>query len=235
MRADGVVRIANHGTDHAAEGGGGTDAPLYARLGYSTATFPAGHDNAITLVRDGLRSHRSGFRVLACTPAVAASRARTHWVTGADGASPDHGAGRTGEVVPGPAVTMASLVRGPVEVRLAVLDDTTGLTGDTVLEFGGWPTTGLTSIVAPLAGFDAPVEGRETSASPLADQVSVPLLRTASAPRADRVYAAAVVLCAGEAPALPAVRCAGRTVAVTWPGGERCVLDLALPGTAPTR
>ena len=233
VRADGVVRVANHGTDHAAEGGEGTDAPLYARLGYSTATFPAGHDNAITLVRDGLRSHRSGFRALACTPAVAASRARTHWVTGADGTSPDHGSGRAGHVVAGPAVTMASLVRGPVEVRLAVLDDTTGVTGGTVLEFGGWPTTGLTSIVAPLAGFDEPGREQRTSASPLADRVRVPLLRTASPPRADRVYAAAVVLCSGEAPALPAVRCRGRTVAVTWPGGERCVLDLGFPAAAP--
>jgi hypothetical protein len=232
VRADGVVRVANHGTDHAVEGDDRTDAPLYARLGYSTATFPAGHDNAITLVRDGLRSHRSGFRPLACTPDVAASHARTHWVTG-DDAAPDHGSGRSGDVVAGPPVTMASVVRGPVEVRLAVLDDVTGVTAGTVLEFGGWPTTGLTSIVAPLAGFGGSGGEHQTSASPLADQVRVPVLRTASPPRANQVYAAAVVLCLGEAPALPAVRCHGRTVAVSWPGGEETVVDLLFPSAAP--
>jgi len=96
------------------------------------------------------------------------------------------------------------------------------------------PTTDP-AIVAPLAGFGEPAHGQRTSASPLADQVRVPLLRTASSPQADRVYAAAVVLCSGEAPALPAVRCSGRTVAVTWPDGEECVLDLDFPGAAPSR
>ena len=35
---DGIVRIVNHGTDHAAEGSLVGDSPLYARIGYSTAT-----------------------------------------------------------------------------------------------------------------------------------------------------------------------------------------------------
>ena len=39
-RADGIVRVVNHGTDHAVEGATVADSPLYARLGYSTATSP---------------------------------------------------------------------------------------------------------------------------------------------------------------------------------------------------
>ena len=38
--ADGIVRIVNHGTDHAVPGSLVGDSPLYARLGYSTATSP---------------------------------------------------------------------------------------------------------------------------------------------------------------------------------------------------
>ncbi|WP_165831727.1 DUF2264 domain-containing protein [Brachybacterium endophyticum] len=39
-RADGIVRVLNHGTDHARQRSEGLDDPLYARLGYSTATSP---------------------------------------------------------------------------------------------------------------------------------------------------------------------------------------------------
>src|SRR2546423_981554 len=39
-RADGIVRVVNHGTDHAVEGAESADSPLSARLGYSTATAP---------------------------------------------------------------------------------------------------------------------------------------------------------------------------------------------------
>ena len=39
-RDDGIARVVNHGTDHALPGSDGGDSPLYARLGYSTATSP---------------------------------------------------------------------------------------------------------------------------------------------------------------------------------------------------
>ena len=44
-RADGIVRVVNHGTDHAVEGATVADSPLYARLGYSTATSPVLDDS----------------------------------------------------------------------------------------------------------------------------------------------------------------------------------------------
>jgi hypothetical protein len=72
-RADGVVRVVNHGTDHAQLGVQKSDSPLYARLGYSTATCPwldeeswaSPSDQAVTLVdAAGRATHRTGFEIL---------------------------------------------------------------------------------------------------------------------------------------------------------------------------
>lgn len=68
--ADGVVRVVNHGTDHTTVGQDVGDSPLYARLGYSTVTFPlhrgtdweAPLDQSVALVdENGRRSHRAGM------------------------------------------------------------------------------------------------------------------------------------------------------------------------------
>ncbi|MEU0562398.1 DUF2264 domain-containing protein [Dactylosporangium sp. NPDC006015] len=229
-RADGVVRVANHGTDHALEGDGGTDAPLYARLGYSTATFPAGDDNAIALVRDGEPSHRSGFRTVGCTTDGAVSVARLHWVGTPDTAAPDHGSGRTGTVTWGPHMTMASLIRGAVEVRVARIDDEVDdeePAPGTVLEFSGWPITrGLTSLLVPLHGFEGAALSERTVASPLGDEVRVPVLRAAEPPRAGRVYAVAVRLSRAPSGGLPTVTAAAGTVTVHWPDGSTATVTL---------
>ena len=226
VRRDGVVRVINHGTDHASEGDARTDAPLYARLGYSTATFPTAHDNTVCLVRDGHRSDRAGF---VAGPGV--SRGRVRWVTpGAP--EPDHGSGRSGAVTWGPHLTVASAVRGAVEVRACLVEEEAP---GTVLEFAGWPVTGLTSAVAPLAGFgDDGVTAEETTQSPLGHDVRVPLLFTAAAPRAGEIYVAAVVLAGGPVPALPAVRREGATVEIDWPDGARGLLTLGGPAAART-
>jgi hypothetical protein len=227
--ADGIVRVANHGTDHAVEGDDGTDAPLYAQLGYSTATFPAAPANAVTLVRAGEPSHRSGFRTIDCTVDGAVSVARLHWVDAPDRAAPDHGSGRTGTVTPGPLVTMASLVRGALEVRAARLDEPAG---EVVLEFSGWPITpGLTSLIVPLLGFDGAALSERTVESPLGDTVRVPVLRADGTPRTGQVYAVAVRLSRAPAGALPTVTAAGDAVLVHWPDGTRS--RLSLPAAAP--
>ncbi|MEK8106342.1 hypothetical protein NKG94_16115 [Micromonospora sp. M12] len=70
--ADGIVRVVNHGTDHAVEGATVSDSPLYARLGYSTATTPvlddsgwAGPlDQSVTSSTAGSVTHRAGMRLL---------------------------------------------------------------------------------------------------------------------------------------------------------------------------
>src|SRR5699024_3363972 len=78
---DGISRIANHGTDHAEEGADGGDSPWYARLAYSTASFPladeaswhAPVDQSVVLVDPaGRRSHRTGMRPLALAQPEAA-------------------------------------------------------------------------------------------------------------------------------------------------------------------
>ncbi|MDO5737198.1 MAG: DUF2264 domain-containing protein, partial [Propionibacteriaceae bacterium] len=96
-RSDGIVRVVNHGTDHALPHSDGADSPLYARLGYSTATSPLLDDeswanpleNAVVLLdANGRASHRTGMRLLDCrvvkTPAgdvgIASSLADAHFV-----------------------------------------------------------------------------------------------------------------------------------------------------------
>ncbi len=154
-RADGIVRVVNHGTDHATEGSTVADSPLYARLGYSTATAPvldesgwtAPVDQAVVLIdRAGQCSHRTGMRTVAtriddgaAPVGVAGSTTLAHWVRTEQGAR-DHGSGRGGPSRPAGRITVFSLVRGPWELRLTRLDD---LDPDAVrLRVGGWAVAG---------------------------------------------------------------------------------------------
>lgn len=151
-RRDGVVRVVNHGTDHSLPGDDRTDSPLYARLGYSTATIPplvgetlrSPSDNTVGIVdSSGRVSHRNGFEALGAFVtdgvAVGASRARAHWVDTSADASPDHGSGRLGVVTRGPWVTTASALRGSVEVRAVRVDSDAPGGRATTLEVSGWP------------------------------------------------------------------------------------------------
>ncbi|WP_327102607.1 DUF2264 domain-containing protein [Nonomuraea glycinis] len=149
-RADGIVRVLNHGTDHSHPGTNLTDSPLYARLGYSTATSPvlAGEhaaepldQSAAILDEHGLPSHRTGFDTLLVDrlptgTLLGASRWQAHWVT-PDPTTLDHGSGRSGEVRLGPHLTVLSAVRGPWELRLIRLTPAGPITGP--LRIGGWP------------------------------------------------------------------------------------------------
>jgi hypothetical protein len=153
-RADGLIRVVNHGTDHADEGSSGGDSPLYARLGYSTATTPVLNDGgwlnpldqSVTLVDEaGRATHRAGMRLLTVhvNPdgvGIAGSRTSAHWVA-PDTGGRDHGGGYAGRSRPAGHLTVYSLVRGPWEVRLARVDDLADGLGMTVLRLvvGGWP------------------------------------------------------------------------------------------------
>lgn len=157
-RADGIVRVVNHGTDHSTPGDDRTDSPLYARLGYSTATIPplvgttldSPSDSSVGLLDGaGNVSHRNGFVALGTSMidgvAIGISRARAHWVDASADASPDHGSGRPGVVTLGPWITTASALRGPVEVRAIRVDpaDTGVPEGrEMTLEVSGWPLAG---------------------------------------------------------------------------------------------
>ncbi|UFU03207.1 DUF2264 domain-containing protein [Ruania suaedae] len=148
--ADGVVRLANHGTDHALPGSTGGDSPLYARLAYSTATFPMLHadawqnpaDQSVVLTDgSGRRSHRSGMTALevdasdSTVATVAASRANAHWLRPAE-QQQLHGSGAQGEATDAGTITTISVLHGAWEVRLIHLESPAPEAS--ALEAGGW-------------------------------------------------------------------------------------------------
>ncbi|MEU5609195.1 DUF2264 domain-containing protein [Streptomyces sparsogenes] len=154
-RRDGIAVVLNHGTDHARPGDTSADSPLYARLGYSTATVPPltaasaadPVDNAVVLLDDaGRASHRSGFETLFARELpggvlAAGSRGPVRWVDTAADDSPDHGSGRTGPTTPGPQVTVVSVLRAGVEVRLVRVDApaSRAASSGVRVRVGGWP------------------------------------------------------------------------------------------------
>ncbi|TQM02909.1 DUF2264 domain-containing protein [Pseudonocardia kunmingensis] len=259
-RRDGIAVVLNHGTDHAHPGDTRADSPLYARLGYSTATLPpltgAGVtdpvDNAVVLLDGaGRATHRTGFRTLYARDLgggvlAAASAGPVRWVdTGGDD-SADHGSGRTGPVVPGPGLTVASVLRDGVEVRLARIDDHTGGSWGP-LRLGGWPVapagdtaaaateatatsvTGLRSSVQGLCGFTEAAVHVERGTSPLGE-VAIPYLLTPPGLAPGTVVAALVTLDrAGEPPPRPTVTAEYGTATITWRDGTQTPVALPRP------
>ncbi|WP_258563265.1 DUF2264 domain-containing protein, partial [Streptomyces phytophilus] len=156
--ADGVVRVVNHGGDHADPGRLHADDPCYARFAYSTHTAPetpgdptAGDgscadadplDNAVVLLDPaGRASHRRPSARVSIGETTAVSRSRAHWP--ADTAWDPFG-GPDCAYVPGPWLTVGSALRGSVEVRAVRVDpgagDAPGEEGAAghVLRVGGW-------------------------------------------------------------------------------------------------
>ncbi|TMR11308.1 DUF2264 domain-containing protein [Nonomuraea turkmeniaca] len=254
-RADGVVRVVNHGTDHSHPGTHLTDSPLYARLGYSTVTSPvlAGEhaadpfDQSVVLLDDdGRPSHRTGFETLLLDrlpsgTMIGASRWQAHWVTPESDAGGDHGYGRPGTVRLGPWIELISAVRGPWEVRLIRLLEP-GL-----LRVGGWPlpATGpdaadrtLHSQVIAGAGLDLRGMVPAEDSSPLAPWTLIPWCATSGPARPDTWYDAAVFLGGQEPGRPPVVSWSDPVVArVTWPDAADDLLDTsaALSGPRPPR
>jgi len=181
--ADGIVRIANHGTDHARAGSLVGDSPLYARIGYSTATAPlldeegwtAPLEQAVAIVdADGRATHRAAMDLLGAYVeegvGIAGSSAVAHWID-PQPTTTHHGSGRDGAATPAGRITVLSLLRGPWELRLVrvgpVADgvDPRALT----LRIGGWPLVGDAPAVA--GGGEQPVAisagGRVSTLAPL--------------------------------------------------------------------
>jgi hypothetical protein len=187
------------------------DSPLYARLGYSTHTFPdlepESLDNAVVLVDSaGKTTHRTGFEYLGQQDmggaSVGISRGTLNWIAVDPGAGPDHGSGAKGTATPGPEVTVVSITRGAVELRLVRVRGT-GSTVEGKLRIGGWPVdaaSGMASEVRPLPGFGVPLTDlgawRRGGAHPMGEQLTIPWIGTSGA-AIDGDYAAVVIL-AGE-------------------------------------
>ncbi|WP_446039005.1 DUF2264 domain-containing protein [Streptomyces sp. SID1121] len=144
--SDGVVRVVNHGADHADPARLHSDDPCYARLTYSTHTAPempedpAGGpvDATATLVdAEGRAAHRRPLERISVEGATGVSRSRAHWP--ADERWDPFGGPDT-EYRAGPWVTVGSVLRGSVEIRLVRVDpggaDEDG--GPWRLRLGGW-------------------------------------------------------------------------------------------------
>jgi hypothetical protein len=160
---DGIIRVINHGTDHATEGSFGGDSPLYTRLGYSTRTSPMLDeqswrnplDNTVCLVDgNGRATHRAGMTSFAVSVdddtqvAVGASRSDGHWIEPA-ATQQRHGGGLAGSHVVAGTFTVVSVVHREWEVRCVWLHGLTAAGRDRAnfLRIGGWPVASDTDMV----------------------------------------------------------------------------------------
>ncbi|WP_166706082.1 DUF2264 domain-containing protein [Microbacterium hydrocarbonoxydans] len=242
---DGIVRVINHGTDHALPGALAGDSPLYARLGYSTATSPLLNGDAwaepleqsvALLHADGRATHRAGMRVrgirLDDGVALAGSTATAHWIAPA-ATQTRHGSGIVGEAQPAGEVTTWSIVRGAWEVRLVRIDSIAADAAPTALRIGGWPvaadavhsSAAADRAIAAAAGRHSTIVAltpggtasveERRDASPLGAAASVPVLTHPIA--AGTWIACAVHLSDRPAASAPAVALADGDISITWP------------------
>uniref|UniRef100_A0AAU2W3M7 DUF2264 domain-containing protein n=1 Tax=Streptomyces sp. NBC_00008 TaxID=2903610 RepID=A0AAU2W3M7_9ACTN len=155
--ADGVVRVVNHGGDHADPARPHADDPGYARFAYSThtapetpgdPTVPGGSadadplDNAVVLLdAAGRASHRRPAERISIDGATAVSRSRAHWPKDATW---DVFGGPDTPYTLGPWITTGSALRGSVEVRAVRVDGCAedradgGAAAGHRLRVGGW-------------------------------------------------------------------------------------------------
>ena len=255
--ADGVVRVVNHGSDHTEPGAPGADDPLYARIGYATHAAPDADEAARTdpvdshvavLDAAGRPSHRSPLIRLHLGERVAVSRHRAHWPEGTPprpySDDPPVPAWRTG-----PWITTASLVNGPLEVRLVRVD---GAAGESVrLRIGGYCLAdanppergtdagvawarrrdGLASTVQVLGGAAVGAIDEATDANALGTHSATPHL---TVDVTDGEVIAALVCLSGVTAgprAAPGLRVTsdGSEVVVRWPDGSENRVDLPAP------
>jgi hypothetical protein len=238
-RADGVVRIVNHGTDRASGSRARVDDPGYSRWAYATAAgpeyggdgpvvadgvsrpndpdldLPGGGplDNHIALLdAEGRPSHRGTVHRVRLTDTAAVSRHRAHWPQA--------------EAADGPWLTTASVLHGAWEVRVVRVEPP--VRGAFRLRLGGWavaddtpPTltvpgtaraaNGLSGTLVPLHG---PLEvgvRRSEGRTALGEHAAVPYAESTGAVRDGEVFAVAVALSGGgrEAGAPPRLAVVG--------------------------
>ncbi|KQR17099.1 DUF2264 domain-containing protein [Cellulomonas sp. Leaf334] len=240
---DGIVRVVNHGTDHALEGSLDGDSPLYARLGYSTATAPLLDDEAwaepfdqsVVLVdADGRSTHRSGMTVLTCEVVdgvgVVSSRSEAHRVD-VDPTVATHGSGLVGTSVVVGTLTTVSVARGAWEVRVVRVDDADP---SLTLRSAGWPVSGeptflpdgvrsgaLTSV---LVADGATTEVRvDRDASPLGIWTATPW---ASTPAVLGAWWLTVVGLAEHPGSPPTAAVVDQQLTVVWPDGRTTTCTL---------
>lgn len=155
-QSDGIVRVSNHGTDHALESTMVGDSPLYARLGYSTATAPLLDaaawidplEQSVCLVnRGGAATHRAAIENLDLRVqddeggrvGIAASTSLVHWIA-PQPQQTRHGSGIEGEITIAGRLTVCSIIRGEWEARLSLVESLQADVAASALRLrvGGW-------------------------------------------------------------------------------------------------
>ena len=173
-RADGVVRLHNHGSDHVRphEGESGVqDDPLYSRQSYSTVTGPTSRgnaaDNHLAVVVAGARSGRRVIRALG-------AGGGDGWGWAASWHRPVFTSGSP--MVPGLRVESVTAVRGRYELRVhRVL----GAPDGARVEQTGWATgrdDALTSALHGLYGWESRDEVRAPQGTAYTPWAVVPRL-----------------------------------------------------------
>jgi hypothetical protein len=227
------------------------DEPEYARFGFSSHAAPDVElanpvDSHVGLVlADGRVSHRRPVRPVRIADGVAVSSSRAHWLAGEPPVPWGAEAG-SGEWVEGPLVTSASVLRGALEVRLALVEGESAV-GPLRLRMGGWAIAGdeapvgevvgasvvcrrgdgLTSTVVGLRGL--PVAGwlRSEGRNPLGAVSLTPWVAGAAPVMAGEVCAALVVLSGVEVDVSGVgVEVDGRSVTVVWADGVEEIILL---------
>ncbi len=159
-KADGIVRVINHGTDYGQAGDQEGDAPNYAEFGYSTVTSPrmtaatrldALEQSVALLDPSGRSTQRTGFTtgILALNHdgadvAIGSSVAHAHWLTESAGYL-DYGPGPAGVAVEVAVLRTVSVVRGSWEIRLVRIEELPGDLWPKMgmrLRLGGWALSG---------------------------------------------------------------------------------------------
>lgn len=239
---DGIVRVSNHGTDHALPGDVVGDSPLYTRIGYSTATAPLLDERAwrdpveqsvAVLNADGVGTHRAALNLLGTwidgDVGIAGSSSVAHWLISAP-PQPNHGSGLSGEFESLAELTVWSLVRGPWEIRLARLENDAPQT----IRMGGWPLVNATanpetdavvltdgtrtSFISALLGTAQASVSERPEASALGAVATVPTVNFST--NGGEWIAVLIGLSGHELSAgAAAVALAEGNLAVTWPDG----------------
>jgi hypothetical protein len=179
--ADGIVRVAAHGPDHASLNGLSLDQPEYARHGYATHAAPeVEHANPVDshialLTQDGRASHRRPVSPLRLDGRIGVSRSRAHWLVGPPSV-PWETDGQE-DWTTGPLLTTATVLRGPWEVRLARVDAAPDTVADPLptqdgplrLRIGGWAIADTEPPGTQVAGATATVDRADGLTSTVSD------------------------------------------------------------------
>ncbi len=240
--ADGIVRIANHGTDHACdEPDDDAYDPFYCRWAYSTATAPdlgegSGEvDSGVALLfapegRGGrLVSRRRPLSPVRVAGRTGISLHRAHWLSPAGGRGEEK---PLAVMIKGPLVITASILRGCWEVRAVRVEPAPG--GPWFLRIGGWAVPGdeppaesagpagaevsgggLTGVVRALAGELTPAVWR-TEGNAFGRYAAIAYLQTPRPVVPGLIYAAGIALAGASPGQAPRVDVDGAVVRVCW-------------------